>query len=55
MDYECQRCRLNGIYDENVVASLTYKPPSGMSLLDIVKDFQKRERAFGKALKRYEG
>ena len=55
MDYECQRCRLNGIYDENVVTALTYKPSSGISLLDIVKDFNERERTFAKALKRYEG
>ena len=54
-DFECQRCRLNGIYDQRVVDSLTYRPPSGISLLDVVKDFRKHERAFARAIKRYEG
>lgn len=55
LDYECQRCGLNGIYGENVVSFLTYRPPSGVSLLDVVKDFRKRERDFDKAIKKYEG
>ena len=54
LDFECQRCRLT-INGEHIVDVLTYKPPPGASLLDVVKDFRKRERAFGKAVKRYEG
>ncbi len=46
------QANLNG---EHIVDVLTYKPPPGASLLDVVKDFRKRERAFGKAVKRYEG
>ena len=41
---------------EKVVDALTYKPPLRISSpLDIGKDFRKHEKAFAKAIKKYEG
>ena len=53
-DFTCQRCGLNGIYDERLVQTLTYSPV-GSTLLDVAKNFRKRERAFEKAIKKYDG
>ena len=53
-DYLCQRCGLSGIYDERLIQSLTYRP-MGNTFRDVAKNYRKRERAFEKAIKKYDG
>ena len=51
-DYLCQRCGLSEIYDERVAQSLMYKP-TGNTMSEIAKKYRKREKAFARAVKKY--
>ena len=54
LDYRCQRCGLSGIYDERLVQSLMFRP-FGDTMLEVAKNYRKRDQAFERAVKKYEG
>ena len=54
LDYLCQRCGLSGIYDERLIHSLMFRP-FGDTMLEVAKNYRKREQAFERAVKKYEG
>lgn len=55
-DYVCQRCGLAGIFSEGIVRHLSYYSSlSGLSPKEMRRRVDKREKAFRKAIRRYDG